>query len=130
MMIYTDLSWHILMTNILNLSTASLSCLFYSECNWICFSWTMYVIFYKCQKKIHNNCQILLKREEISIPIVFKGVLFHGHAILLPFFIVCSTWTRVTGNCYLYIWQIKQIICIPLMYSKCNDYRINILPRK
>ena len=56
-----------------------LSCLFHSECKLICiFTDYVYLLFLSYNvKKFKNKCQILLKRVETSVVIVFKSVLYH-----------------------------------------------------
>lgn len=61
---------------------------------------------------------MLLKRATATIiPIVFYVVFRHIRAILLPFLSVSSTCN----------WYQEIVICIPLFYIKCNDFRIKVI---
>jgi len=81
----------------------------------------MYIVFFPQCQKVQNNS---MQRAETSVvPNIFNVVLFPVHAILLPFFTICSTYIRYqkTVILYMYFRQLKQnIICVSLFYRKCK----------
>jgi hypothetical protein len=73
-----------------NIWRACLACFGTIFVSTMCVFW----VYYACQN-VNNKSQILLKRAETTIiPTLFKGVLWHVRAILVPFLTVRSTCIR------------------------------------